>query len=265
MRSSGAHLGAVIDPDGERLTLIDDNGHVLTDDEALFALIHLVCATNAGTSACRSPSRLRSAPSVERYARDHGADIVWTKLSTPHLMDVASSGGIAFAASQEGAFIFPSFLPAYDATAALVNVLAMLAKTGLKLSKVVEADPRFHLAHDVVPTPWEQKGLVMRTLVETSTEELVLVDGVKILREEDGSWSCPTRPSRSPTCGPRGRLTPRRGRSSQEYCPADPPPDALTRTIPRVQGHGSPAESPWCPTVPRSPSPRWWGSSASSS
>ena len=42
---------------------------------------------------------------------------------------------------------------------------------------MVESAPRFHISHDVVPTPWEQKGLVMRTLVETSSEELVLVDG----------------------------------------------------------------------------------------
>ena len=34
VRASGAHLGAVIDPDGEHLTLIDDEGHVLTDTEA---------------------------------------------------------------------------------------------------------------------------------------------------------------------------------------------------------------------------------------
>ena len=32
VRASGAHLGAVIDPDGEHLTLVDDGGVVLTDE-----------------------------------------------------------------------------------------------------------------------------------------------------------------------------------------------------------------------------------------
>jgi mannose-1-phosphate guanylyltransferase/phosphomannomutase len=99
-------------------------------------------------------------------------------------MEVAAQGDVQLAASQEGGFIFPAFLPAFDATATLVNLLAMLAASGLRLSKVVETAPRSHVAHEVVPTPWEQKGLVMRTLVETSTEELVLVDGVKVLRDE---------------------------------------------------------------------------------
>jgi mannose-1-phosphate guanylyltransferase/phosphomannomutase len=187
VRSSGAQLGAVIDPDGEHLTLIDDSGHVLSDDEALFVLIHLVCATqNDDDGPLRIAVPVSVSRTVEEYARDHGAEIVWTKLSTSHLMEVASTEDVAFAAGQEGGFIFPPFLPAYDATATLVHLLALLARTGVRLSKIVETVPRFHIDHDVVPTPWEQKGLVMRTLVEGSDEDLVLVDGVKILR--DGGW-----------------------------------------------------------------------------
>ena len=38
MRGSVPSLGAVIDAGGERLTLIDGSGHVLSDDEAIMAL-----------------------------------------------------------------------------------------------------------------------------------------------------------------------------------------------------------------------------------
>ena len=55
---------------------------------------------------------------------------MWTKLSTPHLMEVGLAPGVVFAASQEGGYIFPSFLPAYDAHATLVHLLALLAQTG---------------------------------------------------------------------------------------------------------------------------------------
>jgi mannose-1-phosphate guanylyltransferase/phosphomannomutase len=184
VRSSGAHLGAVIDPDGEHLTLIDDSGHVLSDDEALFALVSLVCATSDDRPV-RIAVPVSVSREIERFVQDQGAEIVWTKLSTPHLMEVAAGGDIAFAASQEGGYIFPSFLPAYDATSTLVHLLSLLATGGLRLAKVVDQAPRFHVAHDVVPTPWEQKGLVMRTLVETSAdEELVLVDGIKVCRDD---------------------------------------------------------------------------------
>jgi len=179
VRASGAHVGAVLDPDGERIRLIDDTGHALTDDEALFAVLNLVLATQTDPVVALPAGIPRSA---EALCHDAGAELVWTKLSSPHLMEVAASGGPTFAGSQDGGFIFPAFLPAFDAIVALVNLLAMLAVTGLRLSKLVAGTPRFHVAHETVVTPWEQKGMVMRTLVEQSKDlDLLLVDGVKIL------------------------------------------------------------------------------------
>jgi mannose-1-phosphate guanylyltransferase/phosphomannomutase len=117
-----------------------------------------------------------------------GATLIWTKLSTPHLMEIASTPGVDFAASQEGGYIFPAFLPAYDAVATFAKVLGLLAISGQRLSKVVSALPRVHIAHESVVTPWEQKGAVMRTLVELIKDrDLVLVDGVKVIH--DDGWA----------------------------------------------------------------------------
>jgi mannose-1-phosphate guanylyltransferase/phosphomannomutase len=185
VRASGAHVGAVLDPDSEHLTVVDDTGHVLSDNEAMLALLSLVVASKQGAGVAVP---VVASKAVESICSDAGADITWTKLSPSHLMEVASAGRVDFAASQDGGFIFPRFLPAYDAVAALVNLLAMLSITGLRLSKVVSQSPRVHIAHQSVVTPWDQKGMVMRSLVEVIKDrELVLVDGVKV-READG-WA----------------------------------------------------------------------------
>ncbi|MDQ3681243.1 MAG: sugar phosphate nucleotidyltransferase [Actinomycetota bacterium] len=185
VRSSGANLGAVIDPDGEHLTLVDDGGDVVSDDDALFAFVSLVGDT---LDKARVAVPVSVGQAIEELCRAKGVDIVWTKLSTPHLMEVASSGDVSLAASQEGGFIFPSFLPAYDATAALVNLLAMLARTDQSLSLLVGQAPDVHVAHKSVVTPWKQKGMLMRTLVERMKDrEVVLVDGVKVLH--DDGWA----------------------------------------------------------------------------
>jgi len=119
---------------------------------------------------------------------DAGGTIVWTKLSASDLMDKSSAGPVAFAASQDGGYIFPGFLPAYDATAAFVHVLALLARSQRRLSDLVHELPRIHVSHETVVTPWEQKGLVMRSLVERNKDrELVLVDGVKVIH--DDGWA----------------------------------------------------------------------------
>ncbi len=120
--------------------------------------------------------------------RRAGVPVTITKFSSADLMEVASNGEITFAANQAGGFIFPDFLPAFDAAATLVQLVSMLAVTGSSLSKMVRDLPPVHIAHQTVVTPWEQKGLVMRTLVEQMQErDLVLIDGVKI--PEDGGWA----------------------------------------------------------------------------
>jgi mannose-1-phosphate guanylyltransferase/phosphomannomutase len=185
VRASGAQVGAVIDPDGEHLTLVDDEGRVLDDTTALMALVALVSGHMLGDQIAlpvNVTDRMRDVITVP------GVHVRPTKTSAAALMDAASLPEVGFAASTDGGYILPGFLPAFDAAASLVKVLELLAREGTKLSAVVDGLPRVHLAHEVVATPWEQKGLVMRSLVEHSKDrQLVLVDGVKVLR--DGGWA----------------------------------------------------------------------------
>jgi mannose-1-phosphate guanylyltransferase / phosphomannomutase len=183
VRAASANLGAVIDPDGERLTLIDDEGHVLSDEQSLLVMVTLAASQREGGQIALPVS---VSVEAERIAAAAGAEILWTKVSSSHIMDVAASEpGVILAASQDGGFIFPDFLPAYDATAALVHLLEMLARSGLRLSKLVAGLPRLHMAHETVVTPWEQKGLVMRRVVEdVKDHEILLVDGVKIIHQD---------------------------------------------------------------------------------
>jgi mannose-1-phosphate guanylyltransferase/phosphomannomutase len=189
VRASAASVGAVIDPDGEHLTLVDDTGHVLTDDESLLAYVSLV-ANQIGDRAIALPLSVTS--HAERLARDKGVEVVRTKLSPAALMEAASEPGIGFAATNDGGFILPSFLPAFDGAAAMVKMLELLALEGVPLSKVVADLPRVHIAHESVVTPWDQKGTVMRSLVELSKDrEVDLVDGVKVHHDEGWALALP--------------------------------------------------------------------------
>ena len=53
-----------------------------------------------------------------------------------------AASDVDFAASQEGGFIWPDFLPAYDAAATLVQLLDLLAAVDRPLSSVVRRAPR---------------------------------------------------------------------------------------------------------------------------
>ncbi|MGZ4707355.1 MAG: sugar phosphate nucleotidyltransferase [Acidimicrobiales bacterium] len=185
VRASGSHLGAVLDPDGERLILIDDEGHVLSDSEALLALLTLLPGKIAGDRVALPVSVSQVATEL---VHNHGASVVVTKVTNPALMDAATEPGVGFAGNTAGGFILPGFMPAFDAAATLIKVLDLLAFHDRRLSSVVGELPRIHMAHEVVVTPWEHKGLVMRTLVEQSKDrDVELVDGVKV--HHDVGWA----------------------------------------------------------------------------
>ncbi len=192
VRASGAHLGAVIDTGGEHLTLVDDGGHVLSDSEGLMALLHLVLAAGGsrrGVDGATVALPVSIGRGAEAMIQRAGAELLWAKLSTAQLLEVANRPGVDFAAGGDGGYAFPAFLPAYDAVAAFVQTLALLAAGRSRLSRIVADLPAVRIAHESVITPWEKKGLVMRMILERSAQdhELVLVDGVKVLH--DDGWA----------------------------------------------------------------------------
>jgi mannose-1-phosphate guanylyltransferase/phosphomannomutase len=186
VRGSGADLGAVIDPGGERLTLIDGRGRVLTDDEAIMAFIGL--GAEAGDTR-KVALPVTASGATLRYCAERGIEVAPAPLSASGLLEVAASGGVSFASDRRGGYAFPSFLPAFDAAAALARLLSLLGRGSSSLEELVDGMPAMPIVHEEVATPLEQKGLIMRTLMEQLAEQgadLVLVDGIKV--QADDGW-----------------------------------------------------------------------------
>ena len=62
---------------------------------------------------------------------------------------------------------------------------------GGKTVTVVDGLPKVHVVHDTIVTPWEQKGLVMRSLMEQAGRDVELVDGVKVVYPDGWALALP--------------------------------------------------------------------------
>ncbi|MGB6057247.1 MAG: mannose-1-phosphate guanyltransferase [Microthrixaceae bacterium] len=181
VQGSGADLGAVLDPSGEQLVLVDDSGAILSFDQTLLVFLDLVCDRLLGDKVVLPVTASRSAAKI---VRDRGYEVVWSKTSPAALMAAADQPGVGFAANLEGGIILPGFLPAFDAAAGLLKMLDLLSVRDTKLSELVSSAPAVHQVREEVVTPWEQKGTVMRTMVEqTQGREVDLIDGIKVYHE----------------------------------------------------------------------------------
>jgi len=176
---SGSDLGALFDPVGERLLIVDDNGTMLDGTAMLLLAVGML---DSGTVALP----VTASREVARIAKEKGLGVRWTKAATTELMEAATWSDVRLAGSPDGALIFPDFLPAPDAMTTLAKILEFRAHAGVPLSSIIEPMPQVFVVHEQVPCPWEHKGAVMREVLErASGDRTELVDGVKIYHGAD--------------------------------------------------------------------------------
>ena len=86
-------------------------------------------------------------------------EVVRTPASLPELTRVAAEEGVIFAGAAGGGYVFPEFLPAYDAMASLCKLLELLAKYEAQpLSQIAAELPRQTLIHREVAVPVGAEG-----------------------------------------------------------------------------------------------------------
>ncbi|MGH3049474.1 MAG: hypothetical protein ACRDLK_04890, partial [Gaiellaceae bacterium] len=181
----GAHLGAVFDRAAERLYLIDEQAREIPVEQALLLFLRLL-GSNGRTGKIAFPVTVTS--QVDRLAEGSQLEVVRTPASLPELTKAAAEEGVVFAGAVGGGFVFPEFLPGYDAVASLVKLLELLASVDRPISELVAELPEPTLVHHQLPCPWAMKGLVMRVLNERlAGRELDLTDGIKLY--EDRGWT----------------------------------------------------------------------------
>jgi phosphomannomutase len=129
---------------------------------------------------------------IEEQVGGRGGKVIWTRISPAALGAASEREGVVFAGAEGGGYIFPRFLPAYDAMMSLMKLSELLVRAETTLEEVVDGLPPMHVERVDVATPWEEKGAVMRRLVERlNSERIVTIDGVKAFRGRDWALVVP--------------------------------------------------------------------------
>lgn len=178
VKSFNADLGLLFDNAAERMALVDDRGNPVTGADLLVVMTDLVTRT-IPPGKIAVPTNQPAA--VEELAVKRGFEVAHTKVDRSALMAEVRKDNIVFAGLGDGSFIFPDFMPVFDAIMTFAKLLEMLAGTGETLSKMVSELPSYHIMSRQVVTSWEAKGAVMRQLLETHQSDGVdSTDGMKV-------------------------------------------------------------------------------------
>jgi phosphomannomutase len=146
VRESGSEIGFAVDPDVDRLALVDETGRPIGEDYTLAFAVRAVL--DGRISAARIPTvvvNLSTSLVVEDAARSLGARFVRAPVGEANVARAIRDEGALIGGEGNGGVMLPALHIGRDAPLGVALILHLLATTGVTLSRLVAAAPRYSI------------------------------------------------------------------------------------------------------------------------
>jgi phosphomannomutase len=163
VRESGAGIGLAVDPDVDRLALVDETGQPIGEDYTLAFAVRAVL--DGRTSAAEIPTvvaNLSTSLVVEDAARAGGARLVRAPVGEANVARTIRDQRAVIGGEGNGGVMLPALHIGRDAPLGLALILHLLASTGATVSELVKASPRYTIVKAKGPRGSELRPLYAR-------------------------------------------------------------------------------------------------------
>jgi phosphomannomutase len=144
VRQAGADLGFVLDPDSDRLAIIDENGRYIGEELTLALAVRFRLGQEPGPVVINmSTSRL-----VEDIAAKNGVPCHRSAVGEANVTEKMREVGAVIGGEGNGGVIDPRVGYVRDPFIGMGLILNLLADTGKKLSELVAELPAYHIVKD---------------------------------------------------------------------------------------------------------------------
>ena len=191
VRDTDADLGFAIDPDGDRLALVDETGAPIGEDMTLALAVDYVLGELAVDGKLPGPVVTNASTSqvVDRAAEMHGATVERTAVGEVNVALRMAEIESPIGGEGNGGVIYPPLHLTRDAPVAMALILSYLARTGQSLSEAVERFPEYTIHKTKV---WlagvHARRLLERAAAAFKDAEQDQTDGLKLTWPERQEW-----------------------------------------------------------------------------
>ncbi|MBM4017789.1 MAG: phosphoglucosamine mutase [Planctomycetes bacterium] len=147
VRDRRAAVGFALDPDGDRLSLVAENGRAIGEEYTLALSCRHRLTQARGPLACNlSTSRM-----MDDVAAEAGVPLYRTPVGEVNVAEAIDKQGCLIGGEGNGGVIDPRVVPVRDALVGAALILEMLASRRLPLSELAAELPVYALVKDKVP------------------------------------------------------------------------------------------------------------------
>jgi hypothetical protein len=180
IRDLGVDVGFVVDPDVDRLSILDEQGNFFGEEYTLVAIADYLLEMNGGGNTV---SNLSSTRALRDVTHKHGGRYEAAAVGEVNVVTKMKANDALIGGEGNGGVIYPELHYGRDALVGIALFLSLLAKKKTTVSELRTAYPQYFMSKQKVELPPRtDTQLVLERLAANVPEhaQISLVDGVKL-------------------------------------------------------------------------------------
>lgn len=178
VKKEKADIGIVVDPDVDRLALIDETGEVFGEEYTLVAISDYLLKHKKGVAV----SNLSSSRALRDIARAHGSEYFASAVGEVNVVSMMKEKNATIGGEGNGGIIYPDLHYGRDSLVGIALFLTHLAKENKTVSELRKTYPSYFMGKKKLELTSEidVDSLLAKIQQEYQSEEVSTIDGVKI-------------------------------------------------------------------------------------
>ncbi len=178
VKSEGAHLGITVDPDVDRLALVNEDGSMFGEEYTLVAIAEYILSLRKGATV----SNLSSTRALRDITEAIGETYYASAVGEVNVVEKMKAVNAVIGGEGNGGIIYPDLHYGRDSLVGIALFLSHLAKKNLSMTTLRASYPNYEMAKkkiDLSPGI-DVDGILIKMAANYSHEEVDTTDGVKI-------------------------------------------------------------------------------------
>ena len=186
IKETGANVGFVVDPDVDRLAIVNEDGSMFGEEYTLVAISDYILGSTKGNTV----SNLSSTKALKDITLAHGCKYSSAAVGEVNVVSKMKETSAIIGGEGNGGVIYPELHYGRDALAGIALFLSHLAKSGKKCSELRAQYPDYFISKNKIQlNPEMNVDAILEKMVnfyKNEPVELNTIDGIRI--DFPGEW-----------------------------------------------------------------------------